>query len=192
MAGRAGSRTRSTRSPLPGRRCGSRTCRGRSRASGCTARSSCWSTTATISSMSAGAPSSGCAGTCTSSTRPWSCRCADSTAQVISNGSAVGWRGVSRTSRCGRTRARQPLPLTHTLDRRAQRELEQRTAGVAPALLELPGCGAVTAAKLLAEIGPIKRFKPTHNSPATAASRRSKQAQAAPSDTDSTAAATAN
>ena len=29
----------------------------------------------------------------------------------------------------------------------------------APALLELPGCAAVTAAKLLAEIGPIDRFK---------------------------------
>jgi transposase len=38
-------------------------------------------------------------------------------------------------------------------------ELEQRTALTAPALLELPGCGAVTAAKLLAEIGPIDRFK---------------------------------
>jgi len=38
------------------------------------------------------------------------------------------------------------------------RELEQRTAETAPALLELPGCGAVTAAKLLAEIGPIGRF----------------------------------
>src|SRR5205823_2174343 len=30
---------------------------------------------------------------------------------------------------------------------------------VAPALLELPGCGSVTAAKLLAEIGPISRFQ---------------------------------
>jgi transposase len=39
------------------------------------------------------------------------------------------------------------------------RELEQRTAQTAPALLELPGCGAITAAKLLAEIGPIDRFK---------------------------------
>ena len=38
-------------------------------------------------------------------------------------------------------------------------QLEQRAAAVAPALLELPGCGAVTAAKLLAEIGPISRFK---------------------------------
>jgi transposase len=39
------------------------------------------------------------------------------------------------------------------------RSLEQRAAAVAPALLELPGCGAVTAAKLLAEMGPISRFK---------------------------------
>jgi transposase len=38
-------------------------------------------------------------------------------------------------------------------------ELEHRAAAVAPALLELPGCGAITAAKLLAEIGPISRFK---------------------------------
>ena len=39
------------------------------------------------------------------------------------------------------------------------RELERRTAATAPELLELPGCAAVTAAKLLAEIGPIDRFK---------------------------------
>jgi transposase len=38
-------------------------------------------------------------------------------------------------------------------------ELEQRTAETAPALLELPGCAALTAAKLLAEIGPIDRFQ---------------------------------
>jgi transposase len=38
-------------------------------------------------------------------------------------------------------------------------ELEQQLAPIAPALLELPGCAAVTAAKLLAEIGPIDRFR---------------------------------
>ncbi len=38
------------------------------------------------------------------------------------------------------------------------RELERRTADTAPALLELPGCGVLTAAKLLAEVGPINRF----------------------------------
>jgi transposase len=40
-----------------------------------------------------------------------------------------------------------------------ERELAVMTAQSAPALLELPGCGAVTAAKLLAEIGPIERFQ---------------------------------
>jgi transposase len=37
-------------------------------------------------------------------------------------------------------------------------QLEQRTAALAPALLDLPGCGPITAAKVLAEIGPIGRF----------------------------------
>jgi transposase len=48
--------------------------------------------------------------------------------------------------------------LTRAIDELNQ-ELEQRAAAVAPALLQLPGCGAVTAAKLLAEICPISRFK---------------------------------
>ena len=48
--------------------------------------------------------------------------------------------------------------LTRAIDELNQ-ELEQRAAAVAPALLELPGCGGITAAKLLAEIGPISRFK---------------------------------
>ena len=38
-------------------------------------------------------------------------------------------------------------------------ELEQRVTETAPGLLELPGCAAITAAKLLAEVGPINRFK---------------------------------
>jgi transposase len=40
-----------------------------------------------------------------------------------------------------------------------ERELATLTARTAPALLELPGCGALTAAKLLCEIGPIERFR---------------------------------
>jgi len=48
--------------------------------------------------------------------------------------------------------------LTRAIDGLNQ-ELEQRAAALAPALLELPGCGSITAAKLLAEIGPISRFK---------------------------------
>jgi transposase len=38
-------------------------------------------------------------------------------------------------------------------------QLERRVVETAPALLDLPGCAAVTAAKLLAEIGPIQRFR---------------------------------
>ena len=47
---------------------------------------------------------SGCAGTCTSSIRRWSCRCADSTVQASSSASAAGSHGASRTCRC-RSRA---------------------------------------------------------------------------------------
>jgi transposase len=39
------------------------------------------------------------------------------------------------------------------------RELHARTAALAPRLLELPGCGPLSAAKLLCEIGPIDRFQ---------------------------------
>lgn len=39
------------------------------------------------------------------------------------------------------------------------RELQQRTSETAPGLLALPGCGALSAAKLLGEIGPIDRFQ---------------------------------
>jgi transposase len=45
--------------------------------------------------------SSGCAGICTSSTRPWSCRFGGSTAPVTSSVSAAGWHAVGRTCRCG-------------------------------------------------------------------------------------------
>jgi transposase len=40
-----------------------------------------------------------------------------------------------------------------------ERELQAAAAQTAPALLALPGCGAVSAAKLLGEIGPIERFE---------------------------------
>lgn len=40
-----------------------------------------------------------------------------------------------------------------------ERELQARTQELAPRLLELAGCGALSAAKLLCEIGPIERFR---------------------------------
>jgi transposase len=39
------------------------------------------------------------------------------------------------------------------------RELEKTTTRIAPRLLQLPGCGPISAAKLLGEIGPIDRFR---------------------------------
>ena len=47
----------------------------------------------------------------------------------------------------------------HPLDQRARPRTRARTHATAPALLELPGCGALSAAKLLCEIGPIERFR---------------------------------
>jgi transposase len=40
-----------------------------------------------------------------------------------------------------------------------ERELAERTSALAPALLRLPGCGPLGAAKLLCEIGPVERFQ---------------------------------
>jgi transposase len=60
------------------------------------------------------------------------------------------------------TLARELVTRCRALDREVaelDRQLERRSAAIAPALLELPGCGAITAAKLLAEIGPIGRFR---------------------------------
>jgi transposase len=58
--------------------------------------------------------------------------------------------------------ARQLLARCRSLTRsihELERELQTQTATMAPQLLELPGCGALTAAKLLCEIGPVDRFR---------------------------------
>ena len=58
--------------------------------------------------------------------------------------------------------ARELIASCRSLDRTIaalDQELEQRTAQLAPTLLDLPGCGPITAAKLLAEIGPVARFE---------------------------------
>jgi transposase len=88
----------------------------------------------------------------------------------------VPLRKLSRVSELERVRrwlARQPKEMQVRLARELvtssrslnrtiaelDEELERRAAELAPALLELPGCAGVTAAKLLAEIGPIDRFR---------------------------------
>jgi transposase len=92
--------------------------------------------------------------------------------------------------------ARDLLGRCRTLTRaisELDRELETRTQTLAPRLLQLPGCGPLSAAKLLCEIGPIARAsEATPNSPATPASHPSMPAPANTNATGSTAAATAN
>ena len=58
--------------------------------------------------------------------------------------------------------ARDLLARCRTLGRAIaalDRELQRRTTVIAPGLLQLPGCGPVSAAKLLGEIGPVERFR---------------------------------
>ena len=58
--------------------------------------------------------------------------------------------------------ARELLGRCRTLTRsiaELDRELHTRATTIAPRLLELPGCGPLSAAKLLSEIGPIERFR---------------------------------
>ena len=58
--------------------------------------------------------------------------------------------------------ARELLSTIRQLNRtitELDQELERRAAEIAPGLFELPGCAGVTAAKLLAEIGPVERFR---------------------------------
>ena len=57
-----------------------------------------------------------------------------------------------------RSRARQQLQLAQLGRSPSSIRSSSASAELAPALLELPGCAGVTAAKLLAEIGPINRF----------------------------------
>jgi transposase len=72
-------------------------------------------------------------------------------------------RQLARREQTTQTRiARDLLTRCKTLTRSIltlDRELRDRTQTLAPTLLELPGCGPLSAAKLLSEIGPINRFR---------------------------------
>ena len=89
---------------------------------------------------------------------------------------AVPARMLARSShleRVGRWLARQPDTVQVRIARELvircrsmnktigelDNELEERAEQIAPALLKVPGCGALTAAKLLAEVGPVDRFQ---------------------------------
>jgi transposase len=71
-------------------------------------------------------------------------------------------RRLARLERSAQVRiARELVGRCRSLTRtilELDRELQAAARQTAPALLALPGCGAVSAAKLLGEIGPIERF----------------------------------
>src|SRR5262249_44136987 len=50
------------------------------------------------------------------------------------------------------------LELTSTINR-LQRDLATRVATLAPTLLAVPGCGVITAAKIVAETAHARRFR---------------------------------
>ena len=72
------------------------------------------------------------------------------------------------------------------------RQLRQRIAQQAPSLLSLPGCGPLTAAKLIAQTAGVARFRSEACLPCTLASPRSRSAPAAPTATGCHGVATAS
>ena len=84
---------------------------------------------------------------------------ARSTAPSGSTGSRAGSAATSRASRCGsRASWSAAAAASPARSSSSNASCKQRTSETAPALLALPGCGAISAAKLLGEIGPIERF----------------------------------
>jgi transposase len=72
-------------------------------------------------------------------------------------------RQLARRERTTQVRiARELIARCRSLNRsivELERELQERTTTIAPRLIALPGCGPLSAAKLLSEIGPIDRFR---------------------------------
>jgi transposase len=72
-------------------------------------------------------------------------------------------RQLARRERTTQVRiARELIARCRSLNRsivELEREPQERTTTIAPRLLALPGCGPLSAAKLLSEIGPIDRFR---------------------------------
>src|SRR4051794_7876564 len=93
--------------------------------------------------------------------------------------------------RIARDELRRIRELTRSIDA-LQRDLAVLVGELAPRLLAEPGCGVLTAAKLIGEIAGIGRFATDASSPASPDPRRSPPAQDAPTATASTPAATAS
>jgi transposase len=82
----------------------------------------------------------------------------DRAVQLERVGRFLARRGQTVRVRIARELVARCRSLTRSI-RELEQELALRTARAAPSLLELPGCGVLSAAKLLCEIGPIERFR---------------------------------
>ena len=91
-------------------------------------------------------------------------------------------RKLSRAEQSARVRiARELVGAIRDRTRRAselEREITALVGAQAPELLELPGCGALTAAKLVAETAGVERFSSDSSSPGSPASPRSRPPRA--------------
>ena len=116
------------------------------------ARSGCWSTTARTWSPCAPRCRTGCAGTCTSSTRSSTRRPAAWTAAAQLDRLPTRLGRAAGAARCGRLAAGAGRPTSATLTGADQRTWSRSSPSwsgpQAPQLLALPGCGALTAAKI--------------------------------------------
>jgi transposase len=92
--------------------------------------------------------------------------------------------------RIARDELRRLRELTQSI-RALETEIAQLVARIAPQLLAEPGFGPLTAAKLVGEIAGADRFASDAKLPGQPVSLRSRSAQARPTATASTAAATA-
>ena len=113
----------------------------------------------TSSSTSDVAASSGCVGTCTSlepDLRVPAWRAFDRAVWLDRLSRKLARRQTTQ-ARIARELVGRCRCLTRAIAE-LERDLSARTTGLAPRLLELPGCGPLSAEKLLCEIGPIDRF----------------------------------
>ncbi len=104
--------------------------------------------------------SSACAGTCTPLARASTSR---PVASIASSGSIGSPRKLARAEQTTRVRiARELVRAIRERTRRAsglERELATLVADQAPQLLALPGCGTLSAAKIIAETAGVERFR---------------------------------
>ena len=153
----------------------------------------CCSITASTSSGSQRGPRTGCSGTSTTSIPSSPPRRRGLTAKRTRRSLQVR---LARREQCVRSQiARELLGRLSALCAREselESQIARRTEATAPQLLDLPGCGPLAAAKLIAECAGAERFPTDASSPAPPGWRRCRSPRGGATATASTAAATAS